>query len=65
MIWQLCHLTPQGFVHASMASSACSTTKHNITAYPGEAFQIPVVAVGQQFGTVPFTVHVMFILVLF
>ena len=26
---------------------ACSTIKHNITAYPGEAFQIPAVAVGQ------------------
>jgi len=44
---------------------ACSTIKHNITAYPGEAFQIPAVAMGQQFETVPFTVHVMFILVLF
>ena len=40
---------------------ACSTIKHNITAYPGEAFQIPAVAVGQQFGTVPFTVHCRFI----
>jgi len=36
---------------------ACSTIKHNITAYPGETFQIPAVAVGQWFGTVPFTVH--------
>ena len=26
---------------------ACSTIKHNITAYPGVAFQIPAVAVGQ------------------
>ena len=40
---------------------ACSTIKHKITAYPGEAFQIPAVAVGQQFGTVPFTVHCRFI----
>ena len=40
---------------------ACSTTKHKITAYPGETFQIPAVCVGQRFGTVPFAVHARFI----
>ena len=35
----------------------CSITHYNVTAYPGETFQIPAVAVGQSFGTVPFTVH--------
>ena len=35
----------------------CSITLYNVTAYPGETFQIPAVAVGQKFGTVPFTVH--------
>ena len=35
----------------------CSITLYNVTAYPGETFQIPAVAVGQRFGTVPFTVH--------
>ena len=35
----------------------CSITEHNITVYPGQTFQIPAVAVGQMFGTVPFSVH--------
>jgi len=35
----------------------CNITQYNVTAYPGETFQIPAVAVGQRFGTVPFTVH--------
>ena len=35
----------------------CSITHYNVTAYPGETFQIPAVAVGQRFGIVPFTVH--------
>jgi len=39
----------------------CNITQYNVTAYPGETFQIPAVAVGQRFGTVPFTVHTRFI----
>ena len=35
----------------------CNITQYNITAYPGETFQVPAVAVGQRFGTVPFTVQ--------
>ena len=35
----------------------CNITQYNVTAYPGETFQIPAVAVGQRFGTIPFTVH--------
>ena len=35
----------------------CNITLFNVTAYPGETFQIPAVAVGQRFGTVPFTVY--------
>ena len=35
----------------------CNITEYNVTVYPGETFQIPAVAVGQRFGTVPFTVH--------
>ena len=35
----------------------CSITNYNVTVYPGETFQIPAVAVGQMFGTVPFTVN--------
>ena len=35
----------------------CNITLYNVTAYPGETFQIPAVAVGQMFGTVPFTVQ--------
>ena len=35
----------------------CSITEHTITAYPGETFTIPAVAVGQRFGTVPSTVQ--------
>ena len=31
--------------------------QYNVTVYPGEMFQIPAVAVGQRFGTVPFTVQ--------
>ena len=38
----------------------CNITQYNVTAYPGETFQIPAVAVGQRFGTVPFTVHARF-----
>ena len=34
----------------------CNITHYNITTYPGETFQIPAVAVGQMFGTVPFTI---------
>ena len=30
----------------------CNITLYNVTAYPGEAFQIPAVAVGQRFGTI-------------
>ena len=39
----------------------CNVTLYNVTAYPGETFQIPIVAVGQRVGTVPFTVHSRFI----
>ena len=39
----------------------CNVTLYNVTAYPGETFQIPIVAVGQRVGTVPFTVHSSFI----
>ena len=39
----------------------CNITQYNFTAYPGETFQIPAVAVGQRFGTVPFTVQSRFI----
>ena len=39
----------------------CNITHYNVTAYPGETFQIPAVAVGQMFGTVPITVHTSFI----
>ena len=35
----------------------CSITQYNISAYPGTTIQIPAVAVGQRFGTVPSTVH--------
>ena len=38
----------------------CNITQYNVTAYPGETFQVPAVAVGQRFGTVPFTVHTRF-----
>ena len=38
----------------------CNITQYNITAYPGETFQIQAVAVGQRFGTVPATVHAKF-----
>jgi len=34
----------------------CNITQYNVTAYPGETFQIPAVAVGQRFGTVA-TIH--------
>ena len=37
--------------------SDCNITQYNVTAYPGETFQISAVAVGQRFGTVPFTVQ--------
>ena len=35
----------------------CNITHYNVTVYPGATFQIPAVAVGQMFGTVPFTVQ--------
>ena len=35
----------------------CSLTRYNISAYPGTTIQIPLVAVGQRFGTVPTTVR--------
>ena len=35
----------------------CSITQYNISAYPGTTIQLPAVAVGQRFGTVPSTVH--------
>ena len=35
----------------------CSITQYNTVAYPGTTVQIPAVAVGQRFGTVPSTVH--------
>lgn len=35
----------------------CNVTLYNVTANPGETIQIPVVAVGQRVGTVPFTVQ--------
>ena len=38
----------------------CNITQYNVTAYPGETFQIPAVVVGQKFGTVPFVVHARF-----
>ena len=51
-----CLLTPQGFVYVSM--------KHLTATSPftmSQTFQIPVVAVEQRVGTVPFTVHSRFI----
>ena len=39
----------------------CSITHYNVTAYPGETFQISAVAVGQMNGTVPFIVQSKFI----
>ena len=38
----------------------CNVTQYNITAYPGETFQVPAVAVGQMFGTVPALIHAWF-----
>ena len=35
----------------------CSIIRYNTVAYPGTTIQIPAVAVGQRFGTVPSTVH--------
>ena len=37
----------------------CNITQYcnNVTAYPGETFQLPAVAVGQRFGTVPYPVE--------
>ena len=35
----------------------CNITEYNVTVYPGATFQIPAVAVGQMFGTVPFSVQ--------
>ena len=39
----------------------CNITQYNVTAYPGETFQLPAVTVGQKFGTVPFRVQTKFI----
>ena len=35
----------------------CSITQYNMSAYPGTTVQIPAVAVGQRFGTVPSTIR--------
>ena len=45
----------------NMSIPDCSITEYTITAYPGETLTIPAVAVGQRFGTVPFTVHSNFV----
>ena len=39
----------------------CNITQYNISAYPGTTIQIPAVAVGQRFGTVPSTVNSSFL----
>ena len=39
----------------------CSITQYNISVYPGTTIQIPAVAVGQRFGTVPSTVNSSFL----
>ena len=41
----------------NMSIPDCNITEYTITAYPGETFTIPAIAVGQRFGTVPSTVH--------
>ena len=46
---------------SNMSIPDCSITEYTITAYPGETLTIPVVAVGQKFGTVPSTVHSSFV----
>ena len=38
----------------------CNITQYNVTVFPGETFQLAVVAVGQRFGTVPALVHAWF-----
>ena len=35
----------------------CTITQYNLSAYPGATIQIPTVAVGQRFGTVPSILH--------
>ena len=40
----------------------CSITHYNTSAYPGTTIELPVVAVGQRFGTVPSTVCSNFIM---
>ena len=35
----------------------CSITQYNISAYPGKTIELPVVAVGQRFGTVPSIIY--------
>ena len=45
----------------NMSIPDCSITEYTITAYPGETLTIPAVAVGQRFGTVPSTVHSIFV----
>ena len=42
----------------------CSITQYNTVVYPVTTIQIPAVAVGQRFGTVPSTVHSKFLYVL-
>ena len=48
-------------VCTNMSIPDCSITEYTITAYPGETLTIPAVAVGQRFGTVPTTVHSIFV----
>ena len=45
----------------NMSIHDCSITKYTVTAYPGQTFTIPAVAVGQRFGTLPSTVHSNFV----
>ena len=48
-------------VCTNMSIPDCSIAEYTITAYPGETLKIPAVAVGQRFGTVPFTVKSTFV----
>ena len=45
----------------NMSIPDCSITDYSITAYPGETFTIPAVAVGQRFGVVPTSVQSNFV----
>ena len=49
--------TPQRVCLCIESRPECSITQYNISVYPGTTIQIPAVAVGQRFGTVPSTVH--------